>query len=193
MVRDATTQKLLIAAVGAEDLVPPSHMTVSTFGLDSELVHILEDGLSTFKSECTEAGNPHISSLFHAFKPTLIPATRIQTCQRSLPHLRFQNKMCNYLSLESPCGHRTLLAGSNCYLIYAQLQRINNPAYHSHVSLPFDIPPGCMPNRRNVQRRSTAEFCGLECRNNALYGERCGTRDARYGPGSARIGVGWRY
>ncbi|CZT40666.1 uncharacterized protein RSE6_00305 [Rhynchosporium secalis] len=100
--------------------------------------------------------------------------------------------MCNYWNVESSCGHRTLLAGSNCYLIYAQLQRINDPTYRAQAGLPFEIPRGCMPNRRNVQHQNTGEFCSFECRNNALYGERCGTGDAHFGPGSERLGVGWR-
>lgn len=101
--------------------------------------------------------------------------------------------MCNYWLLERLCGHRVLLAGSSCNLIYEQLQRINDPAEQARLSLPFDIPPGCLPNPWNIQRRNVNEFCSWECRNNSPWGgRRCGTRDASYGPGSERIGVGWR-
>lgn len=172
-----------------------SHMTFPTPGLYSELAHVLEDRHSTFMSGlAVGALKPRASH------PTRCPSQASNTAAQN-PNLppRLKNnrntwpKMCNYWSVESPCGHRTLLAGSNCYLIYAQLQRINDPTQQGQHGLPFEIPPGCMPNRRNVQHRYTGEFCSFECRNNALYGERCGTRDARYGPGSERIGVGWRY
>jgi hypothetical protein len=102
--------------------------------------------------------------------------------------------MCYYWSIEFLCGHGTLLAGPNCYIIYDQLQRINDPAERARPGLPFEIPPGCLPNRWNIQRRNVNDSCSWECRNNSLFSDRrCGTRDARYGPGSERIGVGWRY
>ncbi|KUJ21976.1 uncharacterized protein LY89DRAFT_681328 [Mollisia scopiformis] len=85
------------------------------------------------------------------------------------------------------------MAGANCYRIYDQLQRINDPAEFTRPGVPFQIPRECLPNRRNVQLTYTHEYCSFECRNNSLYGERCGTSDAQYGPGSERIGVGWRY
>ena len=108
-------------------------------------------------------------------------------------NLRISIIMCNYWLLERLCGHRVLLAGSSCNLIYEQLQRINDPAEQARLSLPFDIPPGCLPNPWNIQRRNVNEFCSWECRNNSPWGgRRCGTRDASYGPGSERIGVGWR-
>jgi hypothetical protein len=101
--------------------------------------------------------------------------------------------MCNYWLLEYLCGHKVLLAGSNCYLIYEQLQRINNPIEHIGPGLPFDIPLECLPNTWNIQRRNVNAFCNWECRNNSPWGgRRCGARDARYGPGSERMGVGWR-
>jgi hypothetical protein len=94
--------------------------------------------------------------------------------------------------------------------------------------IPFEVPQGCLPNRRNIRLRYTGEYCSFECRNNSRVGwngngyeggvggvregfggardghngrERmgngmgsgwCGDRDARFGPGSERIGVGWR-
>ncbi|TVY47090.1 hypothetical protein LOCC1_G002479 [Lachnellula occidentalis] len=89
--------------------------------------------------------------------------------------------MCNYWSIEPLCGHRTLFAGSNCYLLFDQLQRITDPTERARPGLPFEVPRQCLPHRANTTRRNTA-----------LYAPRCGTRDARYGPGSERIGVGWR-
>jgi hypothetical protein len=84
------------------------------------------------------------------------------------------------------------MAGANCYRLYEQLQRINDPAEFARPVIPFQIPRECLPNRRNVQLAYTHEYCSVECRNNGVYGERYGTSDARYGPGSQRIGVGWR-
>ncbi|PQE33499.1 hypothetical protein CJF32_00003357 [Rutstroemia sp. NJR-2017a WRK4] len=102
--------------------------------------------------------------------------------------------MCNYWSIEPLCGHRSLYAGSNCYLIYAQLARINDPREAARPGVPFDMPNSCLPNRWNVRPKYVNEYCSFECRNNARHAERrCGERDARYGPGSERIGVGWRY
>jgi len=101
--------------------------------------------------------------------------------------------MCNYWSMEPLCGHRSLLAASNCYLLYDQLQRINDPTELSRHGLPFDMPHECLPSRRNIRRKYVNDYCSFECRNNGMYGgSRCGTRDARYGPGSERVGVGWR-
>lgn len=102
--------------------------------------------------------------------------------------------MCKYYIIQRRCGHEYLLAGPNCYLIYEQLQRINDLAEWARQDLPFEIPEECLPNRRNIERRNVNSFCNWECRNNSPYGGgRCGTRDARYGQGSERIGVGWRY
>lgn len=102
--------------------------------------------------------------------------------------------MCNYWSIEPLCGHRTLHAGSNCYLLFAQLNRINDPRELARPGLPFEVPHECLPNRWNVQPKYVNEYCSWECRNNGMYADRrCGERDARYGPGSERIGVGWRY
>ncbi|PQE15604.1 hypothetical protein CJF30_00006013 [Rutstroemia sp. NJR-2017a BBW] len=102
--------------------------------------------------------------------------------------------MCNYWSIEPLCGHRSLYAGSNCYLIYAQLARINDPREAARPGVPFHMPNSCLPNRWNVRPKHVNEYCSFECRNNARHAERrCGERDARYGPGSERIGVGWRY
>ncbi|KAF8854686.1 hypothetical protein BDZ45DRAFT_805610 [Acephala macrosclerotiorum] len=115
-------------------------------------------------------------------------STPTKTLKTNLAH-----RMCNFWLVESPCGHRRLMAGSNCYRVYEQLQRINDPAEFHRPGVPFRIPPECLPNRRNVQRTYTNEYCSYECRNNGHHGERCGMRDARYGPGSERIGVGWRY
>ncbi|KAG0648674.1 hypothetical protein D0Z07_4833 [Hyphodiscus hymeniophilus] len=100
--------------------------------------------------------------------------------------------MCQYYSISPLCGHRTLMAGPSCYLIYGQLQRINDPRESRH-SLPFEVPEQCMPNRRNIFIRYVQDYCSWECRNNGLYAERCGAPGARFGPGSERIGVGWRY
>ncbi|KAE9372276.1 hypothetical protein N431DRAFT_439390 [Stipitochalara longipes BDJ] len=86
------------------------------------------------------------------------------------------------------------MAGPSCYLIYEQLQRINNPDERAAYDLPFEIPDQCLPSRQNVRRRYVNDYCSWECRNNGLYADRRrGTHDARYGPGSERIGVGWRY
>ncbi|CAG8973924.1 hypothetical protein HYALB_00003702 [Hymenoscyphus albidus] len=101
--------------------------------------------------------------------------------------------MCNFYLMEPLCGHTTLLAGSHCYLLYHQLQRINDPAELARPGLPFDMPEQCVPNRMNVRRRPIHDYCSFECRNNGHFGVRYGTRDANYGPGSERIGVGWRY
>lgn len=101
--------------------------------------------------------------------------------------------MCNYWRMESICGHYTLFFGSSCYLIYDQLQRINDPAERAQPGLPFQIPQRCLPNRQNIIRRYLNDYCSFECRNNGVYADgRCGTTGARYGPGSNRIGVGWR-
>jgi hypothetical protein len=95
--------------------------------------------------------------------------------------------MCLYWRIESLCGHSTLLAGPSCYLIYEQLQRINDPAEQARYYIPFEIPDQCLPNQQNVRRRYVNDYCSWECRNNGLYADRrCGTHDAR-------IGVGWRY
>jgi hypothetical protein len=80
------------------------------------------------------------------------------------------------------CGHHTLLAGSNCYLVFDQLQRINIAAERNRLGIPFEIPPECLPNRNNVRYTQLNEYCSWECRNNGLYVDRrCGTRDAQYG------------
>jgi hypothetical protein len=105
--------------------------------------------------------------------------------------------MCNYHLLHYLCGHTSLWAGSNCYLLYAQLQRINDPLYYTapyDSQVPFEIPRQCLPNRRNVLQRSVDECCGLvECANDrgGLYAQRygCGVEGAQLGK---RIGVGWR-
>jgi hypothetical protein len=118
------------------------------------------------------------------------PSTKIPC----ILHLHHFHIMCQYWRIESLCGHSTLMAGPSCYLIYEQLQRINDPAERAQYDVPFEIPEQCLPNRRNIRRRYVNDYCSWECRNNGLYAERrCGTNDARYGPGSERIGVGWRY
>ncbi|KAH8672695.1 hypothetical protein BGZ60DRAFT_405395 [Tricladium varicosporioides] len=103
--------------------------------------------------------------------------------------------MCNYHLLHPLCGHTTLLAGSNCYAIFAQLQRINDPSECSAHHLPFQLPDQCLPGRWNTRRRYVNDYCSWECRNNGVLvgeGGRCGEVGARYGPGSERLGVGWR-
>jgi hypothetical protein len=90
--------------------------------------------------------------------------------------------MCQYYSVELLCGHRKLMAGSNCYLIFDQLQRINDPVERARHPLPFEIPAHCMPNQWNIRRRYVQDYCGWECRNNVLYTDRrCGEPGARYG------------
>jgi hypothetical protein len=113
----------------------------------------------------------------------------------SLPSYSRRNPiMCQYWRVETLCGHSTLLAGPSCYLIYEQFQRINDPAEQGRHDLPFEIPNQCLPSRGNIRRGYVNNYCSWECRNNGFYAERrCGTHDARYGPGSERIGVGWRY
>ncbi|EPE25971.1 hypothetical protein GLAREA_01883 [Glarea lozoyensis ATCC 20868] len=114
--------------------------------------------------------------------------------------------MCKYYLTTPLCGHTTLLAGPSCYALFAQLQRINNPVERARPGLPFDVPPACLPNPWNINVLYTGDYCCVECRNNGSVGwveERrgfgeggqrgwCGERDARFGPGSERIGVGWR-
>jgi hypothetical protein len=88
------------------------------------------------------------------------------------------------------------MAGSSCYIIYAQLQRINDSAELARSShLPFDMPPQCDPRRHNISLIYGNGYCSIECRNNGTLGGmgRCGEMDASYGPGNERIGVGWRY
>jgi len=105
--------------------------------------------------------------------------------------------MCNYHLLHYLCGHTALWAGNNCYLLYTQLQRINDPLYYTSPydsQVPFEIPRQCLPNRRNILQRSVNECCGLvECANDmgGLYAQRygCGVEGAQWGK---RIGVGWR-
>lgn len=61
--------------------------------------------------------------------------------------------------------------------------------------VPFDIPEECGPNPHNVVRHWVPVFCGVECMNMAHpdWGfARCGAPEAAYGPGSRRVGVGWR-
>ena len=37
------------------------------------------------------------------------------------------------------------------------------------------------------------DYCSYECRNNSLQADRrYGAKDAKFGPGNERIGVGWR-
>jgi len=106
----------------------------------------------------------------------------------------YSDKMCNYWSVEYLCGHRKFLAGSNCYRLFDQLQRINDPSERSQHMLPFDIPPECLPSRGNIQNGYLNQYCCVECMNNGRYAAtRYGAREARYGPGSDRIGVGWRH
>ncbi len=102
--------------------------------------------------------------------------------------------MCQFLLLESLCGHRTLVQSSYCYHLYAELQRINNPEERARRNhLPFNVPPQCVPNQRNIRTHYLDEYCGWECRNNGLFAQRrCGHPEARYGPGTERIGVGWQ-
>jgi len=104
--------------------------------------------------------------------------------------------MCIYYELKSPCGHIKLYAGPNCYRIFEQLQRINNPHDYASPGIPFQIPDQCLPNRlTNIQQQRTNRCCGSwECANNVLYADRrCGEWNAAYGPGNERIGIGWRY
>jgi hypothetical protein len=111
-----------------------------------------------------------------------------------------RHKMCNYHMVFPLCGHApTLLAGASCHLIYAQLQRINDPATHTFApsqslgGLPFDIPHSCMPGQRNVKKHYDNDYCSWECRNSAIGNgnrRRCGEPDAVYG--CERVGVGWR-
>lgn len=113
-------------------------------------------------------------------------------------HIR--HEMCQYYLVESLCGHQILMAGPSCYLIYAQLQRINDPAELARSArnnyLPFDMPDQCHPGRWNVHRVIGDDYCCTECKNNGIFvrhDQRIGNVGARYGPGSERIGVGWRY
>jgi hypothetical protein len=122
----------------------------------------------------------------------LTPTSKAQRPRHNT--VKILHAMCQYWRIESLCGHSALMAGPSCYLIYEQLQRINDPAERTRYDLPFEIPQQCLPNGRNIQRRYVNDYCSWECRNNGLYADRrCGAPGARYGPGSERIGVGWRY
>ena len=89
-------------------------------------------------------------------------------------------KMCYYISLSFLCEHHTLLAGSNCYLLYAQLARANDPAELARHALPFEMPDACLPSRWNVQRRYMQDYCSWECRNNAVEGRGLGAEGALF-------------
>ncbi|KAG9246504.1 hypothetical protein BJ878DRAFT_279668 [Calycina marina] len=100
--------------------------------------------------------------------------------------------MCIYYLISNRCGHLQLIAGPNCQLLYHQLQRINSPYERERYEIPFEVPEQCRPNECNIQNVGMIDkFCGQECMNNALQ-RGCGEPNARYGPGSERIGVGFR-
>lgn len=118
--------------------------------------------------------------------------------------------MCIYVLSVPLCGHTpTLLFGPSCPAVFAQLDRITEPAAWEPPGLhqlPFRLPDGCLPHERNIAIVRAADFCPA-CR--AEYG--CdGARTQGYGceeggvcplgrwPGvemywePERIGVGWR-
>lgn len=153
--------------------------------------------------------------------------------------------MCIYVRHMPLCGHPppTLLSYASCTAVLTQLLRITEPAAWTPAALdtvPFDLPDDCDPRPGNIWTLYADDYCGWECRNNALLvraaaaaeldcpgpggllpaympgdqGGQCvalgaggcfgggmqdrkeamvlGMPDARYGPGSERLGIGWR-
>lgn len=160
--------------------------------------------------------------------------------------------MCIYIRHMPLCGHPppTLLSYASCTAVLAQLMRIAEPEAWTPAALntvPFDLPDDCDPRPENIWTLYEDDYCGWECRNNALFlrtsavvgsggdfaydgqggslllpaympGDEeghcvslggdygcfgggqglckeqlvLGMPDARYGPGSERLGIGWR-
>lgn len=120
--------------------------------------------------------------------------------------------MCLFILQVPFCGHNpALLAGSFCCRLRDELQRINDPASwteEGRKEIPFKLDAEhCEPNPRNIRIVYTDDYCCWECRNDhaAVLLEEddqggwletrvgvMGMPDAEYGPGSERIGVGWR-
>lgn len=165
--------------------------------------------------------------------------------------------MCIYVRQMPLCGHPppNLLSYASCNAVLEQLMRIAEPEAWTPDALntvPFDLPDDCDPRPENIWTLYEDDYCGWECRNNALFlrtsaiggysgggivgnsgfgfdghtgllpaympgdeeghcvslgGHRgqfgageglckeplvLGMPDARYGPGSERLGIGWR-
>lgn len=100
--------------------------------------------------------------------------------------------MCLYTLLSPICGHTTLYTSANCYLIYEQLQRINDPLYHTigHLNdIPFDMPDACVPRRWNTRVVRTMDACGsVECANEMLGEAAVAERDYEGSVGGWRRG-----
>ena len=73
--------------------------------------------------------------------------------------------MCIYVLSVPLCGHSpALLFGPSCPAVFAQLDRINEPAAWEPpglYELPFHLPDACLPNERNIAVMRSADFCGL--------------------------------
>jgi len=121
--------------------------------------------------------------------------------------------MCLYILQIPVCGHNpTLLASTFCNHLRDELTRINDPSTWTHEGPPpFRVDPRCDPGVHNIRIQYILDYCGWECRNdnavvvespndeNIIIGapwegppQYMGIPNARYGPGSRRLGVGWR-
>lgn len=85
--------------------------------------------------------------------------------------------MCVYIRTVPLCGHPppTIFAYTNCSKLLAQLTRITEPEAwaipEARNQIPFELPDDCEPGPNNIWTVYSDDYCGWECRNNALIGK----------------------
>lgn len=156
------------------------------------------------------------------FTPTIEAYVRGQAPTPILPPPpKKKKRMCIYIQTIPLCGHPppTILSYASCANVLSQLMRITEPEAWEPGNLgrvPFEMSDDCDPRPDNIYVVYSDDYCGWECRNNACQlaaefgglgelGGFCGgggggghrpmvmgMPDARYGPGSERLGIGWR-